>query len=359
MTSKTVGRRGQGGQVLIMAVLMMAVVAGFTALTIDVGLFLHQRRQLQNAADATALAGATALPDASQAQVKAQQWATKNGIDVSGGELESVSVSTYRVTNDRLSVTVKRDVSFVFGRVLGLTSDTMRASATAGRVPVTASCIAPWAVQGVVNNASTDFGLNPTALYTFQLSASNWNSPGNFGALAVYGSGTSDYRNAVQGNCGQVNACGSASPYVAEGSTLACATQTGSLGQNTNEGLAERYPSSTWSTCDVTAGPNGYADAKAKSDLQACKDRVVSIAVINAFPPQGQSANIEVWGLSGFYIARWDRWPPYGNGNNPPPPNDGMIWGYLLPSSSLPSWSVQWGWDSSNPFAPLVVTLVK
>ncbi len=359
MISETERRRGDGGQILVMAVLFMAVVMGLTALTIDVGLFLHQRRQLQNAADATALAGASALPNASQASAKAQQWADKNGIDVAGGELESVSVSTYRVTNDRLSVTVKRDVSFVFGRVLGLTSDTMRASATAGRVPVRASCIAPWAVQGVVNDASSDFGLDPTALYTFQLSASNWNSPGNFGALAVYGGGTSDYRNAVEGNCGQVNACNTSTPYVAEGETLSCATQTGSLGQNTNEALDARYPSSTWSTCDVAADANGYTNAKIKSELQECKDRVVSVAIINAFPPQGQSADIEVWGLSGFYIARWDRWPPYGNGNKPPPPNNGMIWGYLMPATSLPSWSVQWGWDSENPFAPMVITLVK
>ncbi len=364
MRRMSASSRGSGcqrdrGQVLILFLFALAVLLGFAAMAIDVGLFLHDRRALQNAADAAALAGAGYLPDGSQATQQAQQWATDNGIDVAGGELESVSVSSYRAPNDRISVTVKRDVSFVFGRALGLTSDTMRAEATAGRVPVTAGCIAAWAVTGVVNDASADYGLDQTGLYVFQLSASGWNTPGNFGALAVYGSGTSDYRNAVKGNCGQVNACDSSSPYVAEGQTLACQTQTGSLGQNTNEALEERYPPSTWATCDVRADADGYTNAQAKAQLQQCKDRAVSVAIINGFPPQGQSANIEIWGLASFYIAGWDRWPPWGNGSNPPPPTDGMVWGYLIPATSLPAWSVQWGWDSNNPFAPLVVVLVK
>jgi len=347
--------RGQG---LILAVLGMAVFLGFVAMAVDVGLFLNERRELQNSADAAALAGAAYLPDAAVATQNAQTWAAKNFND--GNEVvQSIQVSTYRIANDRITVTVQREIPFVFGKALGLISDTMQATATAGRVPVSASCISPWAVKGVVNDASAGFGLNPTALYVFQLSSSGWNTPGNFGALAVYGSGTSDYRESVEGNCGLVNACGSSSPYVQEGQTLACSTQTGSLGNNTNEALSERYPSSTWATCDVLADANGYTNAVAKAQLATCKDRAVSVAIINGFPAQGQSADIQIWGLATFYIARWDRWPPYGNGSNPPPPSDGMVWGYLVPATSLPAWSVQWGWDSNNPFAPLVIVLVK
>ena len=360
MGEKRVVRRDrrEGGQALVLFALALGVLLGFTALAVDVGIFLHQRRDLQNDADAAALAGAAFLPNAAVATQNSQDWAAKNFDD--GNEVvKSIQVDTYRAPNDRIKVDVEQEVSFLFGRALGLVSDTMHASATAGRVPVTAGCIAPWAIQGVVNDAGVDYGLDPEAPYIFQLSAGSWNSPGNFGALAVYGGGTSDYRNAVEGNCGQMIACGSDSPYVAEGQTLACATQTGSLGQNTNSGLETRYPPSTWAACDVAVDADGYADAQAKAGLQACKDRAVSVAIINAFPPQGQSANIDIWGLASFYIAGWDRWPPYGNGSKPPPPNDGMIWGYLVPAASVPSWSVQWGWDSDNPFAPLVITLVK
>ncbi len=346
------------GQALVLFALALAVLLGFTAMAVDVGIFLHQRRDLQNDADAAALAGAAFLPNVSLATQNSQDWTAKNFDD--GNEVvKSIQVSTYRASNDRIRVDVEQEVSFVFGRALGLISDTMHASATAGRVPVTAGCVAPWAIQGVVNDASVDYGLNPTALYTFQLSGGTWGTPGNFGALAVYGGGTSDYRNAVEGNCGEMVACGSNSPYVAEGQTLPCATQTGALGQNTNDALRERYPSSTWATCDVAVGANGYTDAQAKAALPQCKDRAVTLAIINAFPPQGQSADIQIWGLASFYIARWDRWPAYGNGNNPPPPNNGMVWGYLVPATSLPSWSVRWGWDSANPFAPLAIVLVK
>jgi hypothetical protein len=356
---RQVGRnRRQRGQMLVLFVLGLAVLLGFTAMAVDVGLFLHQRRDLQNDADAAALAGAAYLPDASLATQKAQEWVAKNFDD--GDEVvKSIVVSSYRAPNDRIRVDVEQEVSFVFGRALGLTSDTMGASATAGRVPVTTSCIAPWAIQGVVNDPSADYGLTRSALYVFQLSAGDWASPGNYGALGVYGSGTADYRSAIEGNCGDVLACDSDSPYVAEGDTLSCDSMTGAVGSNTDAALTTRYPPSTWAACDVQTDADGYAEAAAKAELPECKDRAVPLAIINSFPPQGQSAEVEIWGLATFYVAGWDRWPPRGNGDQDGNPPGGMVWGYLIPATSLPAWSVQWGWDSANPFAPLVIVLVK
>ena len=49
--------RQEFGQGLVLAALAMVVILGFAAMAIDVGLFLHERRELQNAADAAALAG--------------------------------------------------------------------------------------------------------------------------------------------------------------------------------------------------------------------------------------------------------------------------------------------------------------
>ncbi len=351
-------QRRERGQTLVLFVLALGVLLGFTAMSVDVGLFLHQRRDLQNDADAAALAGAAFLPDADLATQNAQEWAVKNFDD--GDEVvESIVVSSYREPNDRITVEVEQEVSFVFGSALGLTSDTMGASATAGRVPVTASCISPWAIQGVVNDASVDYGLDAEGLYVFHLSSGDWNTPGNFGALAIYGSGVSNYRDAIEGNCGEVVACDSDSSYVEEGQTLACDSETGALGQNTDAALTVRYPPSTWATCDVQTDDGGYADAVAKVQLPECKDRAVPMAIINAFPPQGSSASIEIWGLANFYIAGWDRWPPRGDGGEFGNPEDGMVWGYLVPATSQPAWAVQWGWDSANPFAPLVVVLVK
>jgi len=143
-----------------------------------------------------------------------------------------------------------------------------------------------------------DEGLDAEAVYVFELSSGEWHTPGNFGALAVYGNGTNDYRDAVEGKCGLVIACDSDSPYVAEGQTLACETQTGALGQNTDAALTDRYPPSTWVTCDVQTDADGYTNAVAKAELPQCKDRAVPMAIINSFPPQGQSADIDIWGLN-------------------------------------------------------------
>ena len=359
VSGRQVGRnRRERGQMLVLFVLALAVLLGFTAMAVDVGLFLHQRRDLQNDADAAALAGAAYLPDASLATQKAQEWVAKNFDD--GDEVvKSIEVSSYREPNDRITVTVEQEVSFVFGRALGLTSDAMGASATAGRVPVTTSCIAPWAIQGIVNDAGVDYGLDPDGMYIFHLSAGDWITSGNFGALAIYGNGASDYVEAIEGNCGEEIACDSESPYVAEGQSLICESKTGALGNNTDSALTTRYPPSTWATCDVQTDADGYAEAVDKAQLPECKDRAVGMAIINSFPPQGHSAPLEIWGMATFYIAGWDRWPPRGNGDNDGNPADGMVWGYLVPATSLPSWSVNWGWDSANPFAPLVIVLVK
>src|SRR2546423_15602482 len=55
-------KRGERGQMLLVAAISMAVLLGFTALAIDMGLFFENRRHLQNTADAAALAGVEQLP---------------------------------------------------------------------------------------------------------------------------------------------------------------------------------------------------------------------------------------------------------------------------------------------------------
>jgi hypothetical protein len=226
-------------------------------------------------------------------------------------------------------------------------------------VPVIASCVAPWGIQGSANDPAIDYGLDETLPYVFQLSAGDWNTPGNYGALAIYGGGTSQYRAAIEGSCGDQVACDSDSPYVAIGDTLSCSSQTGALGKNTATALKNRLPSSTWATCDVETDADGYLEAQAKAELPECRDRAVPISIIDAFPPQGQSADVEIWGLATFYIADWDRDPPYGDGDLDGDPDGGMVWGYLVPGTSLPVWIVEWGWDSDNPFSPEVIVLVE
>lgn len=120
----------EGGQTLILTVLAMAVIVGFTALAIDVGMLLRERRDLQNSADAMALAGVAELPtNPLGARLKAQEWATNNG--VAGSEIKSIEIRTTGVPNDTLFVQLEGNFNWIFGRVLGLTTDDVGAQAAA------------------------------------------------------------------------------------------------------------------------------------------------------------------------------------------------------------------------------------
>src|SRR5688572_19750017 len=76
--------RGEDGQIVILAAFTMVVVFGFAALAVDIGSLTHERRDLQNAADAMALAGGSQLTTTSAgnspAQAEAMKWADKNGL---------------------------------------------------------------------------------------------------------------------------------------------------------------------------------------------------------------------------------------------------------------------------------------
>ena len=78
--------RDQRGQAMILAVLFLSVLLGIAAAVLDVGAWYRADRQLQATADASALAGAHALPDnQAQAHALALEYADKNGGGLDGG----------------------------------------------------------------------------------------------------------------------------------------------------------------------------------------------------------------------------------------------------------------------------------
>ena len=84
MRGESATRRGERGQALVMAVLAMAVLLGFTAMAIDVGLAFQERRNAQNGADAAALAAAQDLRDGAgplAAMATAQDYLERHGYE--------------------------------------------------------------------------------------------------------------------------------------------------------------------------------------------------------------------------------------------------------------------------------------
>jgi hypothetical protein len=127
---RKINGRGERGQMLLTAGLSMAVVLGFTAMAIDVGLAYQDRRDLQNDSDAAALAGVQHLPqNPGQAVTAARQWLAKNGI--TDDQVTTVEVQSTLVANDSMYVEVDDDFGWVFAKVLGLTTSNVGAQAKA------------------------------------------------------------------------------------------------------------------------------------------------------------------------------------------------------------------------------------
>ncbi|UCH86622.1 MAG: hypothetical protein JSU97_08925 [Dehalococcoidia bacterium] len=230
---KVVEERGQG---LVVAALAMVVIMAFAAIAIDVGVFLHERRELQKSADAAALAGAQELPESpTDAVQKAEEWAANNGIDA--GELESIEISTTYIADDTITVEVSRDVPFMFARVLGFSSDTMSADATA-RVG------SPAGMGGLV-----PFGVLEDAIELDEPTVLKYDATdvdhGNFGALAIDGDGASIYRETIKYGS-ETALCSESQPTCTDPTTE---TEPGNMTGPTRTGVNWRIDE-TSSACD-------------------------------------------------------------------------------------------------------------
>src|SRR5947199_8016114 len=140
---KSRGRRGkQRGVVIVWLALFMLLMLGFIALGIDVAKLMTARTQLQNAADAAALAAVSAvdpsnghiLPDT--ALVRAQLAASRNKAFIDKSEPVTLAAGDVQfIGNDKVKVTARRDggnsIVVYFAKVLGISSLAVTAHATA------------------------------------------------------------------------------------------------------------------------------------------------------------------------------------------------------------------------------------
>ena len=279
-------KRSERGQALIMFVLAAGVLFGIVAMTIDVGLILHQRRVLQNTADAAALAGAIELPASpGLAYDKAQQWAELNGIDVSSGDQMDITVDSLA---NSVTVRVQREQSFIFGRVLGLISTDVHADATA-RVgsPLSLSGILPF---GVLESAINYNSLPTTIKYD-----ANNPSTGNFGPIRVDGNGASVLEQSIK--YGTENGiCAQSQPACLDPTVT---TQTGNTISAARDGFTYRL-NNTSSACDefsevlIPDGSSAYRINGTCNPFLGSPGslRLVLVPVIGSFPNGSQPVTL-------------------------------------------------------------------
>jgi len=139
------GTRGDDGQVIVIFALALIVLLASAGLAFDVGRFYSERRFLQNAADAASLAGANALirgETAASADSEARDILARNFLSSPSGVAPALPPTTpvyasghagdpsylingILITGNQVRVAVQNPVSYTFGRVVGLTSNSI------------------------------------------------------------------------------------------------------------------------------------------------------------------------------------------------------------------------------------------
>jgi hypothetical protein len=277
---------------------------GMTAMAVDIGSYSSDRRNLQNAADAIALAAAKDLPDSNAAMGTANQYAIKNHISPSD---MTVTISGGN-TAPQVRVVISVNHNFSFIRALGVNSKAVSGAATAAKVSFGGSNgIVPWGVT----QATVD-GAGDGQLITLKYDSTGGNN-GAFGAIRIDGTGSTIYLNDVSygsssylcavtapqcttGACpaSYPNVCGETSP-TCDGPQ--CAPETGNMVGPTRTGTDFRM-NNTSTTCDTfteafSSDAAGYhlqpgcnpwlAGNTCPQTATPCSRRVIMIPVIDAF----------------------------------------------------------------------------
>ncbi|MBR0575163.1 hypothetical protein KCG48_02295 [Proteiniclasticum sp. BAD-10] len=117
-------RRNEEGQVMVLFALMLVVALGMAALVIDLGWVQISKKQLQNVADAAALAGAQDLPSESEAVASALIIAKENKMKVQKNRVtnegDTIEITTpYDGDVTKIEVVCKRKVPYFFAQIFG------------------------------------------------------------------------------------------------------------------------------------------------------------------------------------------------------------------------------------------------
>lgn len=120
------------GQVIVLVTAAMMSMIAMMGLVFDVGMQLEQRRQLQNAVDAAAHAGAQSLPDTTDASAQATQYFNLN---LPTGGTPTFTVNYPTPDFEQIEIVGSLTVDYAFLSLFGKSSATVTARALAGAQP--------------------------------------------------------------------------------------------------------------------------------------------------------------------------------------------------------------------------------
>jgi len=308
MKSITAQDKRQRGQMLLIFVLALGVLMGFTAMAIDVGLFYEDRRHLQNTADAAALAGVAELPfDPATAKSKAAEWVVNNGVDSS--EIKTIEIRSTDFPNDTVYVEVETQFDWIFGRVLGQTSSLVSADAAAQVGSLSGgNDLMPWAIVLGGSDCLAGSDPIPDATCVVKVGADTGFLTGWAGALDMdgIGGGSAEYlSNIVDGMADTY--------YCAQGQTdPECETSIvpvldGNKVAGTAKGIEERLAAEATPGCGSDGDGVDYFDEVFTPDttgladyIVVCPDspRVIIVPIVTLNGDPVKTVTIEGWALA-------------------------------------------------------------
>lgn len=199
---KSGGDRGSRGATIVMVALLMVPLLGIMSIVVDLGRLYQERRELQNGADAAALAVAAdcARGACGAMATTANTFADGNALD-SASTIDAVNKPSTVVGSGANSVEVVvstdgsagNQVSFYFARIFGLTGRTVRAKATASwSSPGTATTIPLIFSSCEWSNATANGATFPTGyriIYFHDVNSNGANSNPPPGGWCSFGPG--------------------------------------------------------------------------------------------------------------------------------------------------------------------------
>jgi hypothetical protein len=267
------------GQVIVIAAILLPVLLAMAGMAVDVGSYASERRSLQNAADSIALAAGQELPDATAAQTKAAEYANDHGVDPS-----NITVTvTGGTTTPRVRVVIDRSHDFIFMGIVGIENADVGAVASAGKFSFGGGAgVVPWSIeeQTVLASASGD---EVTIKYD---SSGPAPGQGNFGAIRIDGSGSSDYEASAKYGS-NYNIC----------STGMSNCTTGSCPGTYPSGCAEDAPECDGPDCapktgNMTGPTRDAVDFRVANTDSACDTFDEAFSLDNAFRDAGVDPNL-------------------------------------------------------------------
>ena len=204
--------KNRRGSVLVFVAVGLLTMMSMFALVIDAGMLYTERSRLVNAVDAGALAGVTVLPENHESATGlARLYVQRNDdtvltekITVTFGDSGSGSAT---ITDGRINVTATKEVPLLFAKLIGFPSAPVSATASAGLqyfgggTGIVPFGIAEASISGLSPGSLFVLKFGPQALTDPELTSLNIPTSalkGNFGALAIGGTGASNYADNIK-----------------------------------------------------------------------------------------------------------------------------------------------------------------